>query len=60
MVFMCVALMKDLRSDPIMLRESKGAEVLEQAVIVGEEEHDGEFQLVTSPAENAEPNAGGN
>ncbi|WP_433870762.1 BCCT family transporter [Saccharopolyspora sp. CA-218241] len=51
MVLMCVALMKDLRSDDITLRDAKGAEVLEQAVIIGEEEHEGEFQLVTTPAE---------
>ncbi|MGW1680428.1 BCCT family transporter [Saccharopolyspora sp. NPDC002376] len=54
MVLMCVALLKDLRSDPITLREAKGAEVLEQAVIVGSEEHDGEFQLVTTPVDEDE------
>ncbi|MDA3629030.1 BCCT family transporter [Saccharopolyspora oryzae] len=54
MVLMCVALMKDLRSDEITLREAKGAEVLEQAVIVGSEEHDGEFQLVTTPVDEEE------
>ncbi|GGI82364.1 BCCT family transporter [Saccharopolyspora subtropica] len=52
MVLMCVALLKDLRSDPITLRDAKGAEVLEQAVIIGTEEHDGEFQLVTTPVED--------
>ncbi|WP_308197878.1 BCCT family transporter [Saccharopolyspora soli] len=51
MVLMCVALLKDLRSDPLTLRDAKGAEVLEQAVISGNEEHDGDFQLVTTPAE---------
>ncbi|GAA2334233.1 BCCT family transporter [Saccharopolyspora halophila] len=54
MVLMCVAMLKDLRTDPMTLRDQKGAEVLEQAVIVGTEEHDGEFQLVTTPAENEE------
>ena len=52
MVFLCVALTKDLRSDPITLRDEKGAEVLEQAVIAGTEEHEGDFQLVTTPAED--------
>jgi hypothetical protein len=47
-----MALVKDLRSDPMVLREAKGAEVLEQAVIIGNEEHDGEFQLVPEPVEN--------
>ncbi|MBB5154245.1 choline/carnitine/betaine transport [Saccharopolyspora phatthalungensis] len=54
MVLMCVAMLKDLRSDPMTLRDAKGAEVLEQAVILGTEEHDGDFQLVTTPAEGTE------
>ncbi|QIZ35320.1 BCCT family transporter [Saccharopolyspora sp. ASAGF58] len=57
MVFMCLALLKDLRSDDMTLRDAKGAEVLEQAVILGTEEHDGEFQLVTTPAEADEATA---
>ncbi len=52
MVFLCISLTKDLRSDPITLRDEKGAEVLEQAVIAGTEEHEGDFQLVTTPAED--------
>ncbi|TDC89185.1 BCCT family transporter [Saccharopolyspora aridisoli] len=51
MIFMCVAMLKDLRSDDITVRDQKGVEMLEQAVIAGTEEHDGEFQLVTTPAE---------
>ncbi|KAA5836411.1 BCCT family transporter [Saccharopolyspora hirsuta] len=54
LLFMCMALVKDLRSDPMMLRDAKGAEVLEQAVITGTEEHDGDFQLVTTPVETDE------
>jgi choline-glycine betaine transporter len=54
MIFMCVAMLKDLRSDDITVRDQKGAEVLEQAVIAGTEEHDGEFQLVTTPAESSD------
>ncbi|MGP4018572.1 BCCT family transporter [Saccharopolyspora sp. 5N708] len=57
MVLMCVAMLKDLRSDPLTLRDAKGAEVLEQAVISGSEEHDGEFQLVTTSAENGDADA---
>lgn len=52
MIMICVALLRDLRSDPMVLRDEKGAEVLEQAVITGTEEHDGEFQLEISPADN--------
>ncbi len=51
MVLMCFALMKDLRNDPITLREEKGYAVLEQAVITGTEELEGDFQLEVSPAE---------
>ena len=58
MVLLCIALTKDLRSDPMTLRDEKGAEVLEQAVIVGTEEHDGDFQLVTTPAEPEDESAG--
>ncbi|MGW3467451.1 BCCT family transporter [Saccharopolyspora sp. NPDC000995] len=51
MVLLCVALMKDLREDPLMQRGEKGAQVLEQAVIAGTERHGGEFQLEVGPAE---------
>ena len=50
MVAMCAALMKDLLRDPVVVRESKAAEVLEAAVVQGIEEHDGEFQLEISQA----------
>ena len=49
MVFLCLALLKDLRADPVTLRDEKGAEVLEAAVITGTEEHDGDFQLEVAP-----------
>ena len=51
MILLCVALLKDLRADPVTLRGEKGAEVLEAAVITGAAEHDGEFHLEVSPAE---------
>ncbi|PKW14225.1 BCCT family transporter [Saccharopolyspora spinosa] len=51
MVLLCVALMKDLRADPLMQRGEKGAQVLEQAVIAGTERHGGDFQLEVVPAE---------
>ncbi|WP_460958113.1 BCCT family transporter [Parasphingorhabdus pacifica] len=53
MVLLCIALTKDLRTDPMTLRDEKGAEVLEQAVIIGTEEH-GDFQLEISPAEETD------
>ncbi|WP_093156002.1 BCCT family transporter [Saccharopolyspora antimicrobica] len=51
MVLLCVALLKDLREDPMMQREEKGAQVLEQAVIAGTERH-GDFQLEVGPVED--------
>jgi choline-glycine betaine transporter len=45
MVGLCVALAKDLAKDPLMQREQKCAEVVEEAVKVGEQEYDGDFQL---------------
>ncbi|MDA3648051.1 BCCT family transporter [Saccharopolyspora indica] len=52
MVLLCTALMKDLREDPMMQREEKGAQVLEQAVIAGTERHGGDFQLEVGPVED--------
>ena len=54
MVMLCVSLTKDLRSDPLMQRGQKGAEVLEQAVISGTERHGEDFQLEVGPAEHGE------
>ncbi|MER5389501.1 BCCT family transporter [Saccharopolyspora sp. NPDC002686] len=51
MILLCVALMKDLREDPLMQRGLKGAQVLEQAVIAGTERHGAEFQLEVGPVE---------
>ena len=51
MGMMCVALYKDLREDPIILRERHGAQLIEQAVLSGTEQHDSEFSLVTEPVE---------
>ncbi|WP_280371475.1 BCCT family transporter [Nocardia wallacei] len=49
MGLMCVALYKDVRSDPIILREQHGALLIENAVLSGTEQHDAEFGLVTEP-----------
>ncbi len=57
MVLMCTALLKDLRQDPLVLREDKAFEVLEAAAAQGLEEHDGEFQLEISTATEANASA---
>ncbi|GAA2797542.1 BCCT family transporter [Saccharopolyspora taberi] len=60
-VLLCVSLVRDLRSDPLILRAEKGAELIEEAVLTGDDRYDGDFQLQVSagPAtEEAAPPAG--
>jgi choline/carnitine/betaine transport len=52
MVGMCVALMRDLRHDPLILRGERGAEAVETAVITGHELYDGDFELRVGPSGN--------
>jgi choline/carnitine/betaine transport len=46
---MCVSLYKDLRSDPIIVREDRGTVLVEDAVETGMEKHGEEFGLVVEP-----------
>ena len=55
MGLLCVSLYKDLRSDPIILREDRGTILVEDAVETGMEKHGDDFELVVEPAENGEP-----
>ncbi|GAA0546689.1 BCCT family transporter [Actinomadura welshii] len=55
LILLCFSLAKDVRSDPMMQRQDKGAEVLEDAVVAGTERHRGEFELVTKPATDPPP-----
>ncbi len=59
MLMVCVALVKDMRRDPLMLRNDKGVELLEAAVVQGVEEHEGDFELEITPTngENGTNNA---
>ncbi|MEV5436984.1 BCCT family transporter [Streptomyces sp. NPDC052682] len=54
MILMCVALMRDLRGDPLIVREQMGSEVVELAVIEGHEKYDGEFQIRVGPGPGPE------
>jgi choline/carnitine/betaine transport len=45
MVFLCLALAKDLRNDEVVHRDNKGAEVVERAVQHGTKHYGGEFHL---------------
>ncbi|MFC8373408.1 BCCT family transporter [Streptomyces sp. NPDC057239] len=49
MIFMCVALMRDLRRDPLIVRGEMGSEAVELAVIEGHRKYDGEFEIRVGP-----------
>ncbi|MBT3154356.1 BCCT family transporter [Streptomyces sp. CHD11] len=49
MLFMCVALMRDLRRDPLIVRGEMGSEAVHLAVIEGHKQFDGEFELRVGP-----------
>ena len=49
MIVMCWALMRDLRSDPLIVRGQRGQEAVETAVIAGHEQYDGEFEFQIGP-----------
>ncbi len=49
MVGLAVALMRDLRRDPLMVRRQYGASAIEQAVITGVTEHGDDFALAVEP-----------
>ena len=49
MIFMCIALMRDLRRDPVVVREQMGSEAVEMAVMEGHKTYDGEFEFRVGP-----------
>ena len=54
MIGLCVALLKDLRSDPVVLRQEYGQKAVERAVVAGAMAHGDDFQLAidaTPPGE---------
>ncbi|WP_411976984.1 BCCT family transporter [Streptomyces solicathayae] len=55
MIGMCVALMRDLRRDPLIVRGEVGVEVVELAVIAGHQKYDGDFELRIGPGGSGEP-----
>ncbi|MGW7317680.1 BCCT family transporter [Streptomyces sp. NPDC054865] len=58
MIGMCVALLRDLRRDPLIVRGEMGEEAVAQAVVAGHEEYDGDFELRIGPGTGPEPEAG--
>jgi choline/carnitine/betaine transport len=55
MVGMAVALAKDLRSDPMVLRSAYASDAVEQAVVDGITRHGEDFQLVVEPTPVVRP-----
>ncbi|MCQ4214329.1 BCCT family transporter, partial [Streptomyces longispororuber] len=54
MIGMCVALMRDLRQDPLIVRGDMGIEVVEAAVVAGHEKYGGEFEIRIGPGDSLE------
>ncbi|MYR46893.1 BCCT family transporter [Streptomyces sp. SID5910] len=54
MIFMCVALMRDLRRDPLIVRGEMGSEAVELAVIAGHRQYDGDFEIRIGPGAGTE------
>lgn len=54
MIGMCVALMRDLRRDPLIVRGEMGSEAVELAVIEGHRKYDGDFGIQIGPGPGTE------
>jgi len=55
MVALCLALHRDLRVDPMIVRENLGQSLVEEAVLTGVDKHGEEFALVVEEAPSSEP-----
>ncbi|MFF6994660.1 BCCT family transporter [Streptomyces sp. NPDC008313] len=51
MVGMCVALMRDLRRDPLIVRGEMASEAVELAVIEGHKRYEGDFEIRIGPGQ---------
>lgn len=58
MIGMCVALMRDLRQDSVIVREEMASEAVETAVIVGQKRYDGDFEIKIGPGQGTETTVG--
>ncbi|MDT0608921.1 BCCT family transporter [Streptomyces lancefieldiae] len=54
MIFMCVALMRDLRRDPLIVRGEMASEAVGLAVIEGHRRYEGEFEIRIGPGAGTE------
>ncbi|MBT0771555.1 BCCT family transporter [Kineosporia sp. J2-2] len=57
MVLMCVALVKDLRQDPLVRRDQRAVEAIEQAIDYGRENYGDEFVVAVKPHPADDENA---
>lgn len=55
MVVLCVSLYRDLRTDPIIVREDLGQSLVEGAVLAGVDRHGEDFALVVEEAPSDDP-----
>jgi len=55
MIGLAAALVRELRTDPMVVRRRYGEEAVEQAVITGVTEHGDDFALAIEPVEPVEP-----
>jgi len=53
MVLLCVALYRDLRKDPMMLRHLRASELIEKAVLYGAVKHGEEFYIVVQETKSS-------
>ena len=53
MIGLCVALVKDLRTDPMMVRQRYAAQAVEKAVVTGVTLHGDDFALTVEPTEES-------
>lgn len=54
MIGMCVALVRDLRQDPLIIQGEQGEEAVAVAVAAGHEEYGGDFEIRIGPAGDPE------
>ncbi|MBA0052677.1 BCCT family transporter [Streptomyces sp. AJS327] len=59
MIGLCIALLRDLRRDPLILRGERGEEAIESAVIAGHEQYAGEFEIQIGPVSDDNGNGNG-
>ncbi|MCT2592080.1 BCCT family transporter [Streptomyces sp. N2-109] len=54
MIGLCGALMRDLRSDALILRGERGDEAVETAVIAGQDQYGGDFEIRIGPGSDVD------